>query len=57
MIMAEKKTGVSGLLTKIAVSVVTLICVIALAYGAYLWFFCRIYVPAGMMAVVTAKTG
>ena len=27
------------------------------AYGAYLWFFCRVYVPAGMMAVVTAKTG
>ena len=55
--MAEKKTGVSGLLKKIATGVVAAICVVALAYGAYLWFFCRIYVPAGMMAVVTAKTG
>ena len=55
--MAEKKTGVSGLLKKIAAGVVAAICVVALAYGAYLWFFCRIYVPAGMMAVVTAKTG
>ena len=55
--MAEKKTGVSGLLKKIAVSAVSLICILTLAYGAYLWFFCRIYVPAGMMAVVTAKTG
>ena len=31
--------------------------VLALAWGAYMWFFCRVYVPAGMMAVVTAKTG
>lgn len=29
----------------------------ALIYGVYMWFFCRVYVPAGMMAVVTAKTG
>jgi hypothetical protein len=32
--------------------------VIALfAYCSYQWFFCRFYVPAGYMAVVTAKTG
>ena len=31
--------------------------VLVLAWGAYMWFFCRVYVPAGMMAVVTAKTG
>ena len=31
--------------------------VLVLAWGTYMWFFCRVYVPAGMMAVVTAKTG
>ena len=31
--------------------------VLLAAYGAYQWFFCRFYVPAGYMAVVTAKTG
>ena len=27
------------------------------AYGLWLWCFCRFYVPAGCMAVVTAKSG
>ena len=44
-------------LLKIAGVIATVILIAAAAYGAYLWFFCRIYVPAGMMAVVTAKTG
>lgn len=30
---------------------------LAALYLGYLWFFCRIYVPAGYMGVVTAKTG
>ena len=34
-----------------------LLLILVLAYGAYLWFFCRFYVPAGYMAVVTAKSG
>ena len=42
---------------RIAGTVLGVILVLALAYGAYLWFFCRIYVPAGCMAVVTAKSG
>ena len=31
--------------------------VLAAAIGAFLWIFCRVYVPEGCMAVVTAKTG
>ena len=27
------------------------------AYGCWLWCFCRFYVPAGCMAVITAKSG
>lgn len=30
---------------------------LAAAIGAFLWIFCRVYVPEGYMAVVTAKTG
>ena len=30
---------------------------IIIAVGIYIWFFCRFYVPAGHMAVVTAKSG
>ena len=40
--------------------VFALIAVFALAilgWGGYLWFFCRFYVPAGHMAIVTAKSG
>ena len=42
---------------KFAGVISAVILIAAAAYGAYLWFFCRVYVPAGMMAVVTAKTG
>ncbi len=31
--------------------------VLVAAIGAFLWIFCRVYVPEGCMAVVTAKTG
>ena len=27
------------------------------AFGGFVWNFCRVYVPAGHMAIVTAKTG
>ena len=30
---------------------------LVLAWGAWEWCFCRVEVPAGMMAIVTAKTG
>ena len=46
--MNLKKIFIGGLLG---------ILVVALAYGSYLWLFCRFYVPPGSMAVVTAKTG
>ncbi len=42
---------------KIITAIVGLCLVVALAYGGYLWFFCRFYVPPGHMAVITAKSG
>ena len=30
---------------------------VALALFGFIWIFCRVYVPAGYMAIVTAKTG
>ena len=30
---------------------------VAVALGGFLWFFCRVYVPEGYMAIVTTKTG
>ena len=30
---------------------------VALALFGFIWTFCRVYVPAGYMAIVTAKTG
>ncbi len=35
----------------------SLIAVLALAYGCWLWFFCRFYVRPNEMAVIIAKTG
>ncbi len=32
-------------------------CTLAVLWGLWMWWFCRFKVPAGMMAVVTAKTG
>ena len=29
----------------------------AVVFGCFVWSFCRVYVPAGHMAIVTAKTG
>ena len=31
--------------------------IVALALFGSIWTFCRVYVPAGYMAIVTAKTG
>ena len=31
--------------------------IIAVIFTAFLWTCCRVYVPAGQMAIVTAKTG
>ena len=42
---------------KFAVAAVGGVLVLAAAYGAWLWCCCRVYVPAGKMAIVTAKTG
>ena len=35
----------------------SLLLVLALAYGVWLWFFCRFYVEPNEMAVIIAKTG
>lgn len=43
---------------KLAVSsIVILFLAFSGAYGFYVWFLCRFYVPPGCMAIVTAKTG
>ena len=41
----------------VAVTIIGILFILLLTYGVYLWFFCRFYVPAGYMAVVTAKSG
>ena len=46
---APKLLSIGGLLAGLAV--------LAAAIAAFLWIFCRVYVPEGCMAVVTAKTG
>jgi len=33
------------------------VALLAALYGVWMWFFCRIHVPAGYMAIVTAKVG
>lgn len=39
------------------VAVCVLVAVLAAVWGVWMWCFCRIEVPAGWMAIVTAKTG
>ena len=54
----SEKNGVSGVRAKKAVPAVLLAAAVpAAAVLAFLWTFCRVYVPEGYMAVVTAKTG
>ena len=33
------------------------LCIIVFFCGVFTWFACRVYVPAGYMAIITAKTG
>ncbi|MCF7838214.1 MAG: hypothetical protein K9N49_06250 [Candidatus Marinimicrobia bacterium] len=42
---------------KSILAVLALIAVVALAYGLWLWGFCRFYVPPNHLAVITAKAG
>ena len=42
---------------RIASIAIGILAVVLLAWGGYQWFFCRFFVPAGFMAVVTAKSG
>ena len=39
------------------VAVCVLVAVLAAVWGVWMWCFCRIEVPAGWMAIVTAKVG
>ena len=58
MSQAEEKVVPVQSPVKPAVMAVAVLGFIALAvYLVYLWGFCRFYVPAGHMAVVTAKSG
>ena len=58
MSQAEEKVVPVKSPVKPAVTAVAVLGFIALAvYLVYLWGFCRFYVPAGHMAVVTAKSG
>ena len=34
-----------------------IVALVVFVIGGFLWTFCRVYVPAGFMAIVTAKTG
>ena len=51
--MTKKSFNIKSVLWGAAATVL----LIAAALFVYLWCFCRFYVPAGYMAVVTAKTG
>lgn len=54
----SEKSVVSGVRAKKAVPAILLVAAILVAAVlAFLWTFCRVYVPEGHMAVVTAKTG
>ena len=55
--MTAKKKIIPDMVARIAFVLGGVVLVIALAYGAYLWFFCRFYVPPQHMAIVTAKSG
>ncbi|MCC6580122.1 MAG: hypothetical protein IT440_06740 [Phycisphaeraceae bacterium] len=41
----------------IILGLVQLLVVLAIAYGGWLWFFCRFYVPPEYMAIITSKSG
>ncbi|MBS1370629.1 MAG: hypothetical protein HPZ91_11800 [Lentisphaeria bacterium] len=53
----EKKAAIKSPVGPLLMTLVLFVFAILAAYLAYLWLFCRFYVPAGHMAVVTAKSG
>ena len=44
-------------MNKVVASASVAVAAVAVAFCAFLWCFCRVYVPEGQMAIVTAKTG
>ena len=44
-------------MNKAVASASVAVAAVAVAFCAFLWCFCRVYVPEGQMAIVTAKTG
>ena len=44
-------------MSKVAGFIGAAIAVVLLVGGGFVWNYCRVYVPAGHMAIVTAKTG
>ena len=51
------KTSIKFSVRMLLFGISGVVLLLAVLYGIYIWCFCRFYVPAGMMAVVTAKTG
>jgi len=54
---SEKAVRRNGTARTVSAVVIVLLLIGWLAYLGFEWSFCRFYVPAGHMAVVTAKTG
>lgn len=52
--MSEEKNTMKFMVFK---AVAALLLLAVLIYGGFQWLICRVYVPAGRMAVVTAKSG
>ena len=52
---SKKVSGGNGKFASIGLT--TVVIIVAILLLIYYWGFCRFYVPAGYMAIVTAKTG
>ena len=44
-------------MSKVVASVAVVVAAVVFAVFAFMWSFCRVYVPEGQMAIVTTKTG
>ena len=44
-------------MSKVVASVAVVVAAVVFAVFAFMWGFCRVYVPEGQMAIVTTKTG
>ena len=44
-------------MSKVVASASVAVAAVVVAFCAFIWCFCRVYVPEGQMAIVTAKTG